>query len=133
MSPRKKTLAPSFAAAFVVATALAGSAQAGTLYFDLEGTNPDRKGGYRGAVSLTEVADGQGGEKSGIVTWKIGNAAPVIGVALSTPDAPTRLSISFPGRPVPGVALATIMPGGTVQLLWYVGGRTAGTETWTPQ
>ena len=109
----------------------AGSAQAGTLYFTLQGANPGGRSSYRGTVALTEVSNGPNGEKAGVVMWRVDRSDPVKGVALTTADSPRRISISFPNRPVPGVALGTLMEDGSVRLQWYIGGQSAGTETWT--
>ena len=110
----------------------AGSVQAATLTFLMEGTNPGGRSNYRGTVALTEISEGANGEKSGLVTWRVNRSAPVKGIALTTTDSPARISISFPNRPIPGVALGTIMADGSVRLQWYTGGTTAGTEVWTP-
>lgn len=106
-------------------------AHAGTLYFTLAGTNPGGTSSYRGSVALTEVATGADGAKSGTVTWVVGKSAPVEGVVMSNQENPGRLSISFPGKPAPGVALGQVTPEGNVRVIWFAGGQAAGTEIWT--
>ena len=120
-----------FAVGIVASVLVASVAHASTLLFTLKGTNPDGKSGYRGTVSLTEVATGAHGEKSGIVTWTVTDAAPVRGVVMSSQENPGRLSISFPGKPVPGVAVGQFANDGSVRIVWYVGGQSAGSEVWT--
>ena len=119
---------------FAVALLLATSAQAQTLAFTLQGTNPNGKSGYTGTVDLTEGATAADGSwNSSVVTWNVSGAAPVKGLALQVSTAPMTMSVSFPGSPVPGVGIATVKRDGTVTLLWYIGGDTAGTELWTPK
>ena len=112
---------------------LASGAHAGTLLFTLQGVNPDGKSGYRGTVALTEVSNGVNGEKAGVVTWRVDRSSPVRGIALTTSDSPGRISISFPNTPIPGVALGSVMNDGSVRVVWYVGGKAAGTEVWSPR
>ncbi len=126
-APRRRSWTAVLLLSLILSWPVSAPAQAPDIagVYAVTGQNPDGTGQYRGEVTVARAGD------AWAIVWRFGEQRHA-GTGILRGG---RLSVVYqPQAQPPGVAVFELSASGTLSGLWTgLGGRTLGTETWTPR